>query len=74
MEIKFGYLCIQEILVVTKWSVPPLHVSGCEMSHLLAGSPRHTQTTQSVLNLIFEHLYCCQLTAVTIGYPLTSAT
>ena len=29
----FGYLCIHEILVMTKSSVrrPPLHVSGCEM-------------------------------------------
>ena len=54
MEIQFGYLCIQEILVLTKWSVPPHHVSGCEMSHLLAGSPRHTQTTQSVLKLILD--------------------
>ena len=29
----FGYLCIHEILIMTKSSVrrPPLHVSGCEM-------------------------------------------
>ena len=27
---KFGYLCIQEILR------PSIHVSGCEMSYLLA--------------------------------------
>ena len=39
--IKFGYLWIQEIFVVKKIFRPPsLHVSGCEMSHLLACSPR----------------------------------
>ena len=45
----------RNFLVVTKWSVSssllPVHVSGCEMSHLLAWSPRRTQ---SVLNLILD--------------------
>ena len=39
---KLSYLCIQEILVLTKSSLRlSLHVSGCEMSHVLASSPRH---------------------------------
>ena len=37
---KFGYLCIQEILVTNKivrtYVGPLLHVNGCEMSYLLS--------------------------------------
>ena len=51
----FGYLCIKKNLVVTnrtRASVrPPLQFSVCEMSHLLARSPRHTK---SVFNLILD--------------------
>ena len=37
---KFGYLCIQEVLALTKSSVrPPFHVSACEMANFLARSP-----------------------------------
>ena len=40
---NIGYLCNQEILVLTKFSVvhPPLNVNGCELAHLLVRSPRH---------------------------------
>ena len=42
MSKTIGYLFIQEILVLMKLSVHPfLHVSGCEMAHWLARSPRH---------------------------------
>ena len=42
---KFGYLCIQIVLVLTKPPIttaarPPLHVNGCEIAHLLARGPR----------------------------------
>ena len=71
---KLGYLCIQEILVLTKSFVRTsvrlsLHVSGCEMSHALDWSPRH------ILRLTWFGLPCFgQLTALKKGYPLTSVT
>jgi len=49
---------------------PPAHVSGCEMSHLLAKCPKRIQ---SMLNLI-GHSCNDQLTAVKEGYLLTSVT
>ena len=48
----------------------PTHVSGCEMSHLLAKCSKHIQ---SVFNLI-GHPCNDQLTAVKKGYRLTSVT
>ena len=47
---KLGYLCIQEILVLTKSFVRTsvrlsLHVSGCEMSHVLDWQ-RHVKATK----------------------------
>ena len=50
---KFGYLWIQEIWVLTKspYVHPPVHVSECEMSHLLAWSPSDFSSIQSVLHL-----------------------
>ena len=56
--IKSGYLCIQEILVVTKSIhsivLPTIHVSGCEISHL-----------QAVFHLIWDiHVMVKLLTAV----------
>ena len=51
----FGYLCIKKNLVVTNRTRPsvrpPLQFIVCEMSHLLAWSPRHTK---SVFNLILD--------------------
>ena len=44
-------LCIQEIWIVRKSYVQAIHVSGCEMSHLLTSSARHEQ---SVFNLILD--------------------
>ena len=74
--IKFSYLCIQEIWVSGLWqnrlsaSPPPLYDSGCETPHLLVGSPRRMQ---SVFNLILDiNTLYGQLTAVKVGYPLTS--
>ena len=57
-ERKFGYLCIPEILVQRKSPVrtsvsPLIHLRGYEMSHLLAGSPRHAYTV-SVFNLVLD--------------------
>ena len=49
---------------------PPTHVSGCEMSHLLAKCSKHIQ---SVFKLI-GHPCNDQLTAVKKGYRLTSVT
>ena len=47
-----GYLCIQEILVLTKSSVrPPLYVSESGKAHLLARSLRHVL---SVFNLVLD--------------------
>ena len=51
----FGYLCIKKKLVVTNRTRPsvrpPHQFIVCEMSHLLAWSPRHTT---SVFNLILD--------------------
>jgi len=64
---------IQEILVVTKSSVPtsvrpykrpPVHVTESEMSHFLAW-----RDLQSVLNLILDcHVMVMQLTSVRKGF------
>ena len=48
---KFGYLCIQEILVNRPSLRPLYHVSGCKMSPLLAWCPRHIQ---SMFDLIVD--------------------
>ena len=62
---KFGYLCIQEILVLTKSSVRTsvrtlFHVNRCEMAQVLAWSPRHILC----VSLGIGHLCYGQLTAV----------
>ena len=50
------------MLVLTKSSVrPPVHISGCEMSHLLAWSPRHIL---SVFNLVLNINVKASFTAV----------
>ena len=57
---KIGYLCIQEIVVLTSscsdkivrtYILPPLHLSGVEMAQSLARNPRHIL---SVLNLVLD--------------------
>lgn len=70
---KFGSLCLQEFWFLQNRSYVRLHIhiSGCEMAHLLAGSPRHTA--------YFSHLTCywtCygQLTTVKQRYLLTIVT
>ena len=66
-------LCIQEFWFLQNRTYVRLHIhiSGCEMAHLLAGSPRHTA--------YFSCLTCywtCygQLTTVKQRYPLTIVT
>ena len=70
---KFGSLCIQEFWFLQNrpYVRPHIHISGCEMAHLLAGSLRHTA--------YFSCLTCywtCygQLTTVKQRYPLTIVT
>ena len=67
---RIGYFCIQEILVLTVKSsvrvLPPAHVSGCEMSHLLAESPGKA-CTLSALKLGNRHPCYSQLTVVKKG-------
>ena len=70
---KFGSLCIQEFwfLQLRPYVCPHIHISGCQMAHLLAGSPRHT-----VYFLCLPCYWTCygQLTTVKQRYPLTIVT
>lgn len=73
---KFGYLCIYEHLVLTKSAAsphvcPPFHVSECEMSYPLASKSK-PYTNRVLLDI--EHSCYDHMTAVKIGYSLTSTT
>lgn len=66
---KFVYQCMQEILVLTKSSVPPtLHVSGCEIAY----SSRHILSMFKCGTI--GHPCYDQLKAVQKGCLLTSVT
>ena len=73
-HLKFGYLCIQEVLALTKSSVrPPFHVSGCEMAHFLARSPEGIYYLAPVVQKMDSTIHRINLCSVdsTIGFPNT---
>ena len=73
-HLKFGYLCIQEVLALTKSSVrPPFHVSGCEMAHFLARSPEGIYYLAPVVQKVDSTIHRINLCSVdsTIGFPNT---
>ena len=71
---KFGYLCIQEVLALTKSSAcPPLHVSGCEMAHSPARSPEGIYCLAPVAQKVDSAIHWINLCPVdtAIGFPNT---
>ena len=74
LHLELGYLCIQEVLALTKSSVrPPFHVSGYEMAHFLARSPEGTYYLAPVVQKVDSAIHRINLCSVdsAIGFPNT---
>ena len=74
LHLELGYLCIQEVLALTKSSVrPPFHVSGYEMAHFLARSPVGTYYLAPVVQKVDSAIHRINLCSVdsAIGFPNT---